>query len=49
MKYRNNKTQAVIETACEIRGGDWVKVKEEQPKKSMETQAKKAARKKSGE
>ena len=24
MKYRNIKTQAVIETACVISGGDWV-------------------------
>lgn len=31
MKYRNTKTQAVIETACVISGGDWVQVGE-QPK-----------------
>lgn len=31
MKYKNVRTQAVIETACVIRGGDWVKV-DEQPK-----------------
>ena len=31
MKYINTKTQAVLETACVISGGDWVKV-EEQPK-----------------
>ena len=49
MKYRNAKTQAVIETACEIKGGNWVKVEEKQPGKSMETQKKKTARKKSGE
>lgn len=24
MRYRNIKTQAVIETACAISGGDWV-------------------------
>ncbi len=24
MRYRNTKTQAVIETACVISGGDWV-------------------------
>jgi hypothetical protein len=24
MRYRNIKTQAVIETACVISGGDWV-------------------------
>lgn len=31
MRYRNTKTQAVVETACVISGGDWVKV-DEQPK-----------------
>ena len=31
MKYKNTKTQAVIETACVIRGGKWIEVKE-QPK-----------------
>ena len=43
MKYKNTKTQAVIETACVIRGGDWVKV-EEQPK--TETKSTKAKRRK---
>lgn len=28
MKYRNTKTGALIETACPVSGGDWVKVKE---------------------
>lgn len=37
MKYRNLKTQAVIETACEISGGNWVKVEEKQPVKATET------------
>lgn len=32
MKYRNTKTQAVIVTACELHGGNWVKVEDEQPK-----------------
>lgn len=31
MKYRNTKTQVVIETSCVISGGDWVAL--EQPKK----------------
>ena len=47
MKYLNTKTQAVIETACEVKGGDWVKV-EEQPEKNPGTAVKKT-RKKSGE
>ena len=33
MKYINKKTQAVIETACVISGGDWIEFK--QPKKSQ--------------
>ena len=34
MRYRNTKTQAVIETACVISGGDWVVDKPaEQPKR----------------
>lgn len=36
MKYMNTKTQAVIETACVISGGDWV-VMEEQPKPKKAT------------
>lgn len=47
MKYINTKTQAVIETACEVKGGNWVKV-EEQPKKTTEVPAK-TTRKKRGE
>lgn len=31
MKYINTKTQAVIETACVIRGDNWVQM-EDQPK-----------------
>lgn len=26
-KYKNKKTKAIIETDCEISGGDWVEVK----------------------
>lgn len=48
MKYMNKKTRAVIETACVVSGGDWVKV-EEQPKSEAKTTVKKATRKKSGE
>lgn len=47
MLYRNTKTQAVLETTCGIKGGDWVLVEEEQPKKDAETPKKK--RKKSGD
>lgn len=43
MKYRNTKTQVVIETACVIFGGDWVKV-EEQPA-SAPKQSKKKSKK----
>lgn len=32
MKYLNTKTRAVITTACELQGGNWVRVEEEQPK-----------------
>lgn len=46
MKYLNVKTQAVVETACELKGGDWVKV-EEQPKDTKT--AVKKTRKKSGD
>lgn len=49
MKYQNTKTQAVFETACEVKGGDWVKVESEQPKEETKSPAKKTARKKSGE
>lgn len=34
MKYINRKTQAVIETACVLSGGDWEKAENKQPKKS---------------
>ena len=47
MEYRNTKTQAVIETACTISGGDWEKVETKQPK--ADTDAKKNSRKKNGE
>ena len=49
MQYINTKTQAVIETACEIKGGDWEKVDSKQPAKITETPVKKTTRKKSGE
>ena len=43
-KYINQKTQAVIEAACVINGGNWVEVK--QPKKTQkpknETKGKKS-------
>ncbi len=44
MKYRNERTGAVIETASVISGGDW-KAVEEKPEKKPEP-AKKAAAKK---
>ena len=44
MRYRNTKTQAVIETACVISGGDWV-VEEE---KTATQPKRKAAGKKDG-
>ena len=47
MKYINTKTQAVIETACEIKGGNWVKVESGQPTEKAEP--KKTTRKKRGE
>lgn len=47
MKYINTKTQAVIETACEVNGGNWVKV-DEQPKKTTEVPVK-TTKKKRGE
>lgn len=43
MKYRNTKTQAVITTACELHGGNWVKVEEEQPKTATTTKVTDAA------
>lgn len=50
MKYVNTKTQAVIKTACELKGGDWVKMESDQPEKNMETTVtKKNAPKKRGE
>lgn len=44
MQYLNTKTQAVIETACVISGGDWVKVNE-QPEKDTKPTEKKTTRK----
>lgn len=49
MKYINVKTQAVIETACELKGGDWMKVEAGQPKEKAETTARKNTRRKHGE
>lgn len=40
MKYKNIKTQAVIETACVVSGENWVKVKE--TKKSKKSKKQKA-------
>ncbi|MBQ8559053.1 MAG: hypothetical protein IJ439_03610 [Tyzzerella sp.] len=48
MKYLNTKTQAVIETACVVKGGDWVKVQTKQPKKSTKNPVKTTS-KESGE
>ena len=48
MRYRNTRTQAVIETACELRGGDWVKEEVNQPKSEPKA-TKKTKPKKSGE
>ena len=47
MKYVHTKTGAVIETACAVKGGSWVKVEENQPKESASIPAKKVAAKKS--
>lgn len=47
MKYINTKTQAVIDTACVVKGGSWVP-EDNQPKKSEEPK-KKSTRQKSGE
>lgn len=46
MKYINKKTQAVIETACALSGGDWEKVEDGQPKASTKTTSKKTVNKK---
>lgn len=49
MKYINTKTQAVIETACVISGGNWKAVVEEQPKTAADSTGRKKTTKKSGE
>lgn len=43
MKYINKKTQAVIETACVISGGDWEKVEPvlEKPEEPVKARRKK--------
>lgn len=46
MRYINTKTQAVIETACKLKGGNWVKADEQL--KNAKTPVK-ATRKKRGE
>lgn len=38
MKYLNTKTQAVIETACVVSGGNWVEVKN-QPTNNTQSKA----------
>lgn len=48
MKYRNQKTGAVVETACVIKGSHW-EIVEEQPKETMKKTVTKGTRKKSGE
>ena len=40
MIYRNKKTGAVIETACEC-GGDWEPVEKKEPKEPKERKPKK--------
>lgn len=44
MKYLNTETQAVIETACVLSGGDWVEVTE-QPKRTKPKTVKKQEKK----
>lgn len=44
MKYRNKKTQAVIETACVIHGDNWEKL-ENQPNEKPKTPKVKKAKK----
>lgn len=46
MKYVHTKTGAVIETACAIKGGNWVEVEENQPKESTSSPVKKVVAKK---
>ena len=46
MKYINKKTQAVIETACELKGGAWEKTESEQPKAPAKAAAGKKKQKK---
>lgn len=47
MRYLNHKTQAVIDTACVLSGGDWIEVKE-QPK-STKSKSTTKTKKKSGD
>ena len=47
MKYLNTKTQAVIETACVVSGGNWVEVKNQPTDTQSKTPAKKTTAKKS--
>lgn len=42
MKYRNVKTQAVIETACEIHGDNWERVDKPATKKPVKKNNKKS-------
>lgn len=49
MKYLNTKTQAVIETACVLSGGNWVKVEEQPENAKPKATTKQTKRKKSGE
>ena len=49
MKYLNTKTQAVIETACVISGGDWVEVKEQPKTQKPKAATKQTTHKKSGD
>lgn len=49
MKYINKKTRAVINTACEIKGGNWEKVSEPNEKDEKETENRIRTRKKGAE
>ncbi len=48
MKYINTKTQAVIETACVIKGGNW-KILDEQQTETNKKTVTKRTKKKGGE
>lgn len=49
MKYLNTKTQAVIETACVVSGGNWVEVKEQPKNTKPKATTKQTTHEKSGD